>query len=78
MSRVASDWISLTEAVAILAAANIHLRPETLGRWARQGQLQTLKLGGRRYVRKLEIRALLRPRRRAAVGTLQTALFEDL
>jgi len=78
LSRVASDWISLTEAVAILASANIHLRPETLGRWARQGQLQTLKLGGRRYVRKLEIRALLRPRRRAAEGTLQTGLFEGL
>lgn len=78
MSRVASDWISLSEAVAILATANIHLRPETLGRWARQGQLQTLKLGGRRYVRRLEIRALLRPRRRVAAGTLQRGLFEDL
>jgi hypothetical protein len=78
MSRVASDWISLAEAAEILEAANIHLRTETLGRWAREGKLQTLKLGGRRYVRRVEVRALLRPRRRVAVEELQPGLFEEL
>jgi predicted site-specific integrase-resolvase len=78
VSRVASDWISLTEAVEILEASNIHLRAETLGRWAREGKLQTLKLGGRRYVRRVEVRALLRPRRRVAVEELQPGLFEEL
>ena len=46
MSRSTADWITLAEAVEILGAANIHLRPETLGRWAREGRLQTLKIGG--------------------------------
>jgi predicted site-specific integrase-resolvase len=78
MSRVAADWITLAEAVEILAAANIHLRAETLGRWAREGRLQTLKLGGRRYVRRAEIRALLRPRRRVPAEALQPGLFEEL
>ena len=78
MSRVASDWITLSEALQILEGANIHLRRETLGRWAREGRLQTLKLGGRRYVRRVEIRALLRPRRRVAAEALQPGLFEEL
>jgi len=78
MSRPASDWITLAEAVEILAAANVHLRAETLGRWAREGRLQTLKLGGRRYVRRVEVRALLRPRRRVAAEALQPGLFEEL
>ncbi len=78
MSRSTADWITLAEAVKILAGANIHLRPETLGRWAREGRLQTLKLGGRRYVRRAEIRALLRPRRRVAAEALQPGLFEEL
>ena len=42
------------------------------------GRLQTLKLGGRRYVRRVEIRALLRPRRRVAAEALQPGLFEEL
>ena len=74
MSRPPSDWITLGEAGQILADANVHLRPETIGRWARGGRLQTLKLGGRRYVR----RALLRPRRRVAAEDVQSRLFEDL
>jgi hypothetical protein len=78
MSRTASDWITLAEASRILAEANIHLRPETLGRWARDGRLQTLKIGGRRYVRRVEVRALLRPRRRVPVEALQPSLFEEL
>jgi predicted site-specific integrase-resolvase len=78
MSRPPSDWITLGEAAEILGGANIHLRAETLGRWAREGRLQTLKLGGRRYVRRVEVRALLRPRRRVAVEALQPGLFEEL
>ncbi len=78
MSRSTADWITLAEAVEILGAANIHLRPETLGRWAREGRLQTLKIGGRRYVRRAEVRALLRPRRRVAAEALQPGLFEEL
>lgn len=78
MSRPAADWITLAEAAEILAGSNIHLRPETLGRWARAGRLQTLKIGGRRYVRRAEIRALLRPRRRVAAEALQPGLFEEL
>ena len=78
MTRAAADWISLAEAAEILGAANIHVRPETLGRWARTGRLQTLKIGGRRYVRRAEIRGLLRPRRRVAAEALQPGLFEEL
>jgi len=78
VSRPAADWITLAEAAEILAGSNIHLRPETLGRWARAGRLQTLKIGGRRYVRRAEIRALLRPRRRVAAEALQPGLFEEL
>ena len=78
MSRSAADWITLAEAVEILGGANVHLQPETLGRWARRGRLQTLKIGGRRYVRRAEIRALLRPRRRVAAEALQPGFFEEL
>lgn len=78
MPRTSADWITLTEASAILAEANVHLRPETLGRWARRGRLQSIKPGGRRYVRRGEIRALLRPRRRVAAEALQPGLFEEL
>ncbi len=78
MSRPPSDWITLAEAGHILDGANVHLRPETIGRWAREGRLQTLKLGGRRYVRRVEVRALLRPRRRVAALDVQPRLFEDL
>ena len=78
MTRAVADWITLAEASDLLAAANVHVRPETLGRWARSGRLQSIKPGGRRYVRRAQIRALLRPRRRVAVEALQPGLFEDL
>jgi hypothetical protein len=78
MSRPPSDWITLAEAGQVLDGANVHLRPETIGRWARDGRLQTLKLGGRPDVRRVEIRALLRPRRRVAAQDVQPRLFEDL
>jgi hypothetical protein len=61
MSKPPTDWISLSEAADLLAAANVRFTPDTIGRWARSGQLQSIKLGNRRYVRRLQVRSLLRP-----------------
>ena len=61
MSKPPSDWISLPDAVELLAAANVHFTPGTIGRWARLGHLQSVKIGNKRFVRRSEIRALLRP-----------------
>lgn len=74
----ASDWITLAEAVELLAAANVHFRAETIGGWARRGQIQSIKLGGRRYVRRGEIKALVTAPRRVRGEDLQPGLFEDL
>lgn len=74
----AADWITLSEAQAILAAANVHFATSTIGGWARVGRLQSIKLGGRRYVRRGEIRALIAPPRRVPVDAVQPALFEEL
>jgi len=74
----ASDWITLAEAAEILAAANIHFRAETIGAWARSGRLQSIKLGGRRFVRRGEVRALIAPPRRVRAEDIQPGLFEDL
>jgi hypothetical protein len=74
----AADWITLSEAQAILAAANVHFTTSTIGGWARVGRLQSIKLGGRRYVRRGEIRALIASPRRVAADAVQPALFEDL
>ena len=60
----AADWITLAEAQAILAAANVHFTTSTIGGWARAGRLQSIKLGGRRYVRRGEVRALIAAPRR--------------
>jgi hypothetical protein len=73
-----ADWITLAEASDILAAANVHFRPATIGGWARAGRVSSIKLGGRRYVRRGEIRALIAPPRRVRAEDLQPALFEDL
>jgi hypothetical protein len=73
-----SDWITLAEAAAILEAANIRFRPSTIGAWARSGKLQSIKLGGRRYVRRAQVRALVAAPRRVRSDALQAALFEDL
>lgn len=78
MPAAASDWISLAEAAEILAASNVRFRPSTIGSWARTGKLQSIKLGGRRFVRRGEVRALISPRRRVRVDDLQAGLFEDL
>ncbi len=74
----AADWITLTEAADILAAANIRFRPETIGSWARSGKLSSIKLGGRRYVRRGEVKALVAAPRRVSVEDIQPGLFEDL
>jgi len=74
----ASDWISLGEAAEILAGANVRFKPSTIGSWARSGKLQSIKLGGRRFVRRGEIRALVTPSRRVRADHLQPGLFEDL
>lgn len=73
----AADWITLAEAQAILAAANVHFTPATIGSWARSGRLRSIKLGGRRYVRRGEIRALLAAPRQVSARDLQPGLFED-
>ena len=74
----AADWITLAEAAEILRSANVHFRPETIGAWARAGRLQSIKLGGRRYVRRGQVRALVTPRRSVRGERLQPGLFADL
>jgi hypothetical protein len=74
----AADWISLNEAAEILEAANIRFRPSTIGSWARTGKLQSIKLGGRRFVRRGEVKALVAGPRRVRASDLQPALFEEL
>ncbi|OGO58157.1 MAG: hypothetical protein A2Z32_11140 [Chloroflexi bacterium RBG_16_69_14] len=74
----ATDWITLAEAADILAAANIHFTAATIGGWARAGRLQSIKLGGRRFVRRGEVRALVAAPRRVRAEDVQPVLFEDL
>ncbi len=74
----AADWVTLSEAVEILAAANVHFAPATIGGWARSGKLASIKLGGRRYVRRGEVRALIAAPRRVGAEHIQPGLFEDL
>jgi hypothetical protein len=74
----AADWITLSEAAELLAAANIHFRPETIGGWARTGRLSSIKLGGRRYVRRGEVKALVAAPRRVHAEDIQPGLFEEL
>ena len=74
----AADWITLSEAAEILAAANIHFRAQTIGSWARAGRLSSIKLGGRRYVRRGQVRALIAAPRRVRAEDIQPGLFEEL
>ena len=73
-----SDWITLAEAAEVLAAVNVHFTPATIGSWARAGRLQSIKLGGRRFVRRGEVRALVAGPRRVRAEDVQPVLFEDL
>ncbi|MFL5679790.1 MAG: helix-turn-helix domain-containing protein [Chloroflexota bacterium] len=78
MPRSASDWITLAEAAEILDAANVRFRPATIGAWARSGKLQSIKLGGRRFVRRGQVRGLVAAPRRVRAEELQPGLFEEL
>ena len=77
MSKPPSDWISLSEAADLLASSNVKFTANTIGRWARVGQLQTIKLGNRRYVRRAQVRSLLRPHGSVHGDDIQPGLFED-
>jgi len=74
----AADWITLGEAAEILAVANVRFTPSTIGGWARSGRLSSIKLGGRRFVRRGEVKALVTAPRRVSVEDIQPGLFEDL
>ena len=78
MAKPPADWIPLSEAAELLAASNVHIRADTIGRWARSGRLQTIKLGNRRFVRRAQVRALLRPHGSPHADDFQPGLFEDL
>jgi len=78
MPTSAADWISLAEAADILEAANVRFRPSTIGSWARTGKLQSIKLGGRRFVRRGEVKALVTPPRRVKASDLQPGLFAEI
>ncbi len=78
MSKPPTDWISLSEAADLLAASNVRFTSGTIGRWARTGKLQSIKLGNRRFVRKVQVRSLLRPHGTVHSEDLQPGLFEHL
>jgi hypothetical protein len=78
MATSAADWISLAEAAEILGAANVRFKPSTIGSWARTGKLQSIKLGGRRFVRRGEVKALVAAPRRVRASELQPGLFEEI
>ena len=78
MSKPPSDWMPLSDAADLLASSNVRFTPGTIGRWARCGQLQSIKLGNRRFVRRAQILALLRPHGQAHGDEIQPGLFEDL
>ena len=56
----------------------MRLAPATIGGWARAGRLQSIKLGGRRFVRRGEVRSLVVPPRRVRAEDIQPVLFDDL
>ena len=79
MPRIASDWISLTEAERIFADANVPISRSTLARWAHSGKLQSIQPGRSIFVRRAQVRSMLRPRKRGVPASqVQPGLFEDL
>jgi excisionase family DNA binding protein len=77
--RATSDWISLSEAARIFAESNVPISRSTLARWAHTGKLQSIQPGRQIYVRRAQVRALLRPSRRGVPASqLQAGFFEDL
>jgi predicted site-specific integrase-resolvase len=79
MPRVPSDWISLTEAARIFSDAGVPISRSTLARWARSGKLQSIQPGRSIYVRRAQVRSMLRPKKRKGVNAadVQASLFED-
>lgn len=79
MPRVPSDWITLTEAVGIFNDAGVSVSRSTLARWAKAGKLQSIQPGRTIYVRRAQVRSMLRPKRRGVrAADVQPGLFEDL
>ena len=80
MPRVPSDWITLTEATRIFNDAGVKISRSTLARWAKDGKLQSIQPGRTIYVRRAQVRSMLRPQKRKGVAAaeVQPALFEDL
>jgi hypothetical protein len=77
MPRATRDWITLSDAAAIFAEANIPISTSTLARWARTGRLQSVQPGRRIYVSRAQVRSMLRPRRRGVRGEdLPPGLFD--
>jgi hypothetical protein len=77
--RPTTDWITLAEAAGIFAAANVPISASTLARWARTGRLQSIRPGHRVFVRRAQVRSMLRPKRQGVpASTVQAALFEGL
>jgi hypothetical protein len=77
---VTGDWITLAEAVDLLAASGVHVTADTVGDWARAGRLVTIKLAGRRYVRRHDVRALVALPKPTKPGDAAPGpgLFDDL
>jgi len=80
MPRVPSDWITLSEAAQIFNDAGVSMSPPTLRRWAHEGKLQAIQPGRIIYVRRAQVRSMLRPKRRKGVNAedVQPGLFEEL
>ena len=80
MPRVPSDWITLTEATRIFNDAGVSISRSTLARWAKSGKLQSIQPGRTIYVRRAQVRAMLRPKGQKGVkaADVQPGLFEDL
>jgi excisionase family DNA binding protein len=77
--RVVSDWISLSEAARIFEEANVPVSRSTLARWAHSGKLQSIQPGRQIYVRRAQVRAMLRPGKRGLkADQLQAGFFEEL
>ncbi len=78
MARPPSDWISLSEAAAIFAASGIPITTGTLARWVKDGKLQSIRPGRLIYVRRVQVRSMLTPRRRGVpADAIQPGMFED-
>jgi excisionase family DNA binding protein len=78
MPRVTADWISLTEAARIFAEANVPISRSTLARWAHSGKLQSIQPGRQIYVRRAQVRAMLRPGKRGVRADQLPGFFEDV